>query len=188
MMKRFLKVLIFLVALVIGIIVYFPNEEAGRLLMSMASNQLSSRGVRLEYTDVKGIDGGILVNNLKVAGGVNINFREAEFIPQFIGSITGLAPKCRVNFKGCSVQMGATMNLGDGRVTVSATPSEINLEDLRTNGELSLNGSLAVNPSTQRITRANARVNVPDSLAPHMNMLKSFLPLVEDGGRWYLRR
>ena len=187
-MTKLLKVLIFLAALIVGTIIYFPNEEAGRLLMSVAANQLNSRGVRLEYTDVKGIDGGISVSNLKVAGGVNINFREAEFVPLWLGSILGLAPQCRVNFKGCSVQMGTTFTLGDGRVTISATPSEIELEDMRTNGELSLSGSLSVNPSTQKIVHANARLTVPEELAPHMNMLRSFLPLVQDGGRWYLRR
>ena len=69
-----------------------------------------------------------------------------------------------------------------------ASPSEIELEDMRTNGDLSLNGSLSVNPSTQKIVHASARVNVPEALAQHMNMLRSFLPLVQEGGRWYLRR
>ena len=187
-MTKLLKVLIFLVSLIAGIIIFFPTEEAGRLLMSVAANQLNARGIRLEYTDVKGITGGIAVNNLKVAGGVNVNFREAEFVPQWLGSVLGLAPMCQVNFKGCSVQLGTTLSLGDGRVTVRASPGEIELEDMRTNGDLALNGSLSVNPSTQKIVHANARVNVPDSLAPHMNMLRSFLPLVQEGGRWYLRR
>lgn len=157
-------------------------------MMSVAANQLNARGVRVEYTDVKGIAGGISVSNLKVAGGVNINFREAEFVPAFLGSIISLAPQCRVNFKGCSVQMGTAMTLGDGQVTVSLRPSEFELEDMQTDGALSVNGSLSVNPSTQRIIHANARLNVPDELAPHMNMLQSLLPLVQDGGRWYLRR
>ena len=187
-MTKLLKVSIFLVALIAGMIIFFPNEEAGRLFMSVAANQLNARGLRLEYTDVKGIPGGIAVSNLKVAGGVNINFREAELVPQWLGTLLGLAPQCQVNFKGCSVQLGTTFSLGDGRVTVSATPNEIDLEDMRTNGDLSINGSLSVNPSTQKIAHANARVNVPETLAQHMNMLRSFLPLVQEGGRWYLRR
>lgn len=187
-MTKLLKILVFITALIAGIILYFPTEEAGRLLLSVAANQLSSRGLRLEYTDVKGIPGGISVNNIRVAGGVNINFREAEFVPSWLGSILGLSPQCYVNFKGCSVQLGTTFSLGDGHVMVRATPSEIDFEDLRTNGDLSLNGSMSVSPATQKILHANARLNVPEALAPHMNMLRSFLPLTQEGERWYLRR
>lgn len=187
-MKRLAKVIIFLAAFIAVLIVCFPKEEAGSFVMSVAAKQLSPRGIRIEYSDVRGAPGGIIVNNLKLSGGVNVRFREVMLRPEFMGSILGLAPMCYVEFKGCSVQIGTVLTLGDGHVMVRARMDEIELEDMRTNGELGINGSLAVSPSTQKITHAQARVNVPEALEPHMGLLQSLLPLVQDNGRWYLRR
>ena len=71
---------------------------------------------------------------------------------------------------------------------MTAGRGEVLLENLRTNGDFSLNGYLTVNTATMKLGRTEARLNVPDSFAQNMNMLKGFLPLVQDGDRWYLRR
>ena len=84
--------------------------------------------------------------------------------------------------------MGMSISFGDGGVLVTAGRSEMLLENLRTNGDFALNGWLAVNPQAMRITRADARLNVPESFSQNMGMLQNFLPWVKDGDRWYLRR
>ncbi|MBQ7217602.1 MAG: hypothetical protein IJP54_01230 [Synergistaceae bacterium] len=54
------------------------------------------------------------------------------------------------------------------------------------NGEVSfIGGSVQLG---MRITCADARLNVPESFSQNMNMLQNFLPLVQEGNRWYLRR
>lgn len=185
MIIKLARAVVFTIALIIGIIVYFPKEEAARSALSFAAEHL--RGTRIEWTDIAAADG-ILVQNLRVNGSINVQFSSAEFIVMIIDSIKSLAPTVHVNFKGCSVQIGTTWSLGDGRVKVSVGREGITLTDLRTNGDIALNGSMTVNPSTQKITSANVRVSVPAELEQHLNMLSSFLPLVNDGGRWYLRR
>ena len=187
-MKRLVKVLVFFAAFIAALTACFPKEEAGQFMMSAASKMLSPRGMRLEYSDVRGAPGGIIVNNLKLSGAVNVKFREVMLRPEILGSIIAIAPQCYVEFKGCSVQIGTTLSLGDGHVMVRLRPDEVELEDLRTNGELGINGSLSVSPSTQKITHAGARVNFPEELSPHMGLLQTLLPLVQDNGRWYLRR
>ena len=80
------------------------------------------------------------------------------------------------------------MNFGDGGVLITAGRSEVLLENLRTNGDFAINGYMTVNPSTMRITRADARLNVPDSFSQNLGMMRNFLPLVQEGDNWYLRR
>ena len=187
-MKRTVKILVFIAAFLAVLIARFPKEEAGRFLLSVAGRQLSPRGLRLEYSDVRGSPGGLLVNNLKLSGAVNVRFREVMLRPEILGSIISLSAQCYVEFKGCSVQVGTTLVLGDGHVIIRLMPDEVELEDLRTNGELGINGSLSISPSTQKITHASARVTVPSELEPHMGLLRTLLPLEQDNGRWYLRR
>ena len=156
--------------------------------MSLAYSRLSSSGMRMNYSDISGESDGFTVHNLALSGMANLRFSSVTLRPRIAASILSLAPVCDVSFRGGSVQLGMTINFGDGGVLVTAGRSEILLESLRTNGDFALNGWLAVNPQAMRITRADARLNVPESFSQNMSMLQNFLPLVQDGNRWYLRR
>ena len=156
--------------------------------MSLAHSLLSASGMRMNYSDISGESDGFTVHNLALNGMANFRFTSVTLRPRIAASILSLAPVCDVSFRGGSVQLGMSINFGDGHVLVTAGRGEIMLEDLRTNGDFALNGWLAVNPQAMRITRANARLNVPESFSQNMSMLQNFLPLVQDGDRWYLRR
>ena len=190
-MKRFLINLLKIFLLIAGFgysLYYFmPWAEAGKFVMSVAHSQLESRGMRLNYSDVSGEDDGFTVHNLTLSGMVNLSFSSITLRPQILSSILSLAPVCNIEFKGGSIQLGQVMSFGDGGFLLTAG-REILLENLRTNGDFSVNGYMTVNTGTMRIGRADARLDVPESFASNMGMLRNFLPLVQDGGRWYLRR
>ena len=191
-MKRSLinavKILLFIVGFGAAVWFFLPWAEIGKFAMSTASSQLSSRGMRIGWSDVSGETEGFTVHNLTINGMANFTFSSVTLRPQILASILGLSAVCDISFRGGNVQLGQVMNLGDGRVFVTAGRNEILLENLRTNGDFALNGYMTVNPSAMRITRANARLNVPESFVQNLDMLRNFLPLVQEGDNWYLRR
>ena len=190
-MKRILLNTLKIILLIIGFggsLYYFlPWAEAGKFAMSIAHSQLEKRGMRMSYSDVSGEEGGFTVHNLTLSGMVNLSFSSITLKPQMLSSVLSLAPVCSVEFKGGSIQLGQVMSFGDGGVLVTAG-REILLENLRTNGDFSVNGYITINTGTMKIGRADARLDVPENFANNMGMLRNFLPLVQDGGRWYLRR
>lgn len=156
--------------------------------MSLAHGRLERMGMRLNYSDVIGEDDGFTVNNLTLSGAANISLSSVTVKPKLLSSVLGFAPVCEINFTGASVRLGQTLNFGDGGFLLTAGREEIMLENLKTNGDFAIDGFLSVNMATMKLGHTEARLNVPESFAQNMNMLTSFLPLVQDGGRWYLRR
>ena len=163
-------------------------RDVGTFAMSFASSRLGASGTRLAWSDVSEAEGGFTVRNFSVKGGADLNFRTLTIRPRVIASVLSLAPVCDISFTGGNVRLGMTINFGDGRVLLTAGSPEAVLEDIRTNGDFAVSGMLAVNPSAMRITRANARLSVPENFSQNMGMFQSFLPLVNEGGQWYLRR
>lgn len=192
-MKRYLanilKILILLAGFMFSLWVFMPWREVGRASMNLAGRFLEQRGMQLSWSDIMGLDDGFTINNLSVSGAMNISFESITLRPEILTSILSLAGVCNINFRGGNFRVGLSVDFGDGGFLLTASPNEILLEQLRTNGDFSLNGYMAINPVTRRITRADASVDVPDSFLGNMNMLRSFLPLIRDGnGRWHLRR
>ena len=190
-MKRSLinivKILLLLTGFIFSLYYFMPWREAGKFAMSVAHSQLERRGMRLNYSDVSGEEDGFTVHNLTLSGMVNVSFSSITLRPQILASILGLAPVCDISFKGGSIQLGQVMSFGDGGVLLTAG-REVLLENLRTNGDFSLNGYMTIDTGTMKIGRADARLVVPESFENNMGMLRNFLPVVQDGGRWYLRR
>ncbi len=191
-MKRTLiniiKILLFAVGFVCAVWVFMPWREAGKFAMSVAHSQLQSRGMRVGYSDVSGENDGFTVHNLTLSGMANISFSSVTLRPRILASILGLAPVCDISFRGGSVQIGQVMSIGDGGVLVTVNRNEAMLEQLHTNGDFSLNGYMTIDMGTRKIGRADARLDVPEQFAANMGMMRNFLPLVQEGGRWYLRR
>ena len=190
-MKRTLititKIIIFMAGLITALYIFMPWREAGSFAMSTAHSILQRRGMRLNYSDVSGEDGGFTVHNVKLSGMANISLTSVTVKPELIASILSLSPVCRITFTGGNVRLGQTMNFGDGRFLLTAG-REILLEDMRTNGEFSLDGYMTLDTSSMRIGRAEAKLTVPEAFSQNMNIVKNFLPVVEEGGTWYLRR
>lgn len=167
--------------------IFMPWREAGKFAMSAAHRILQQRGMRLNYSDISGTDGGFTVHNLKLSGMADISLSSVTIKPEMLSSVLTLAPVCRITFTGGNVRLGQVMNFGDGGFLLTAG-REIMLDDLRTNGEFSLNGYMTIDTSTMRIGHADARLGIPESFSQNMNMMKNFLPLTQEGGAWYLRR
>lgn len=183
-----IKILLFIVAFFYALYYFLDWGAVGKFIMSMAHGRLERAGMRMSYSDVTGEQGGFTINNLTLNGMANISLASITIKPQIFSSVASLAPVCEINFTGANVRLGQNINLGDGGFLMTAGRSEIFLENLRTNGDFSLNGYLTVDLATMKLGRTEARLNVPDSFAQNLNMMKGFLPLVQDGGRWYLRR
>ena len=181
------RILLFILGFSVALYMFIPWREAGKFAMSAAHTMLQRRGMRLNYSDVSGSDGGFTVHNLTLSGMADISLSSVTLKPEIIASILSLSPVCDITFKGGNVRLGQTMNFGDGGFLLTAG-NEILLENLRTNGDFRLNGYMTVNPSAMRIGRAEARLDVPETFAQGMSMMKNFLPLVQEGDQWYLRR
>lgn len=183
-----LKVLLFIVGFGAAVWYFLPWGEVGKFVMSTASGQLSSRGTRVGWSDVSGEQDGFTVHNLTLNGMANFTFSSVTLRPRILASIMSLSAVCDISFRGLNVQLGQVLNFGDGRVLVTAGRGEVQLGGLRTTGDFAINGDMTVNPSAMRITRANARLRVPENFTQNLDMLRSFLPLVQEGNNWYLRR
>ena len=183
-----IKFLLFIAAFFCALYYFLEWDALGRFAMSMAHSRLERIGMRMSYSDVTGEQDGFTVNNLSLNGMANISLSSVTIRPKLAASILSLAPVCEINFRGANVRLGQTLNLGDGGFLLTAGRNEILLENLTTNGDFALNGFLTVNTATMKLGRTEARLNVPESFAQNMDMLKNFLPLVQDNGRWYLRR
>lgn len=182
------KILLLLTGFLYALWVFMPYREVGKLAMSIAHSQLERRGMRLAYSDVTGAQDGFTVNNLALNGAVNLSFGSVTIRPRILSSILSLGLVSNISFKGLNIQVGQVMNFGDGGVLLTAGLGGILLEQLRTNGDFALNGYLSLDPARMRIVRAEARLNVPEEFEKNLDMMKNFLPLVKEGGRWYLRR
>ena len=183
-----LKILLFIIGFAGAVWMFLPWREVGKFAMSTAYSQLGGRGMRVGWSDVSGEPDGFTVHNLTLNGMANFTFSSVTLRPRILSSILSFAPVCDISFRGCNVQLGQVLNFGDGGVLLTAGGSEMLLENLRTNGDFAINGYMTVNPAGMRIVRADARLDVPDSFAQNMDMMRNFLPLVREGDNWYLRR
>ena len=182
------KILLLLTGFLYALWVFMPYREMGKLAMSIAHSQLEKRGMRLAYSDVTGEKDGFTVNNLALNGAVNLSFSSITIRPRILSSILSLGLVSNISFKGLNIQVGQVMNFGDGGFLLTAGLGGILLEQLRTNGDFALNGYLSLDLARMRIARAEARLNVPEEFEKNLETMKNFLPLVKEGGRWYLRR
>ena len=182
------KILLFIVGFLFALYYFMEWGELGKFTMSLAHNQLEKRGMRLNYSDVSSEEHGFTVHNLRLNGVANLSFSSITIKPKFISSILSFAPVCDINFKNGSLQLGQVINFGDGNFLLTAGSNEILLENLRTTGDFAVNGFISINPATMRLGRTEARLNFPEEFERNMDTLMNFLPLVQDNGRWYLRR
>ena len=187
-MTRFASVIIFILGIILALGIFFPWGEAGKFALNLGYSQLGRMGMSLSYSDVVGEDDGFTVNNVRISGMTDISLSSLTIRPRFWASILSLGLVCDVEFKGCNIRLGQNMNVGDGGFLLTVKAPQILLEELRTNGEFSLNGYITLDSSTMKISHAEARLTVPESFSQNMGVLRNFLPLVQEGGRWYLRR
>ena len=184
---RTTKILLFIAGFFFSLYYFMEWESFGKFAMSIAHTQLEKRGMRLNYSDVSAEENGFTVHNLRLNGVANLSFSSITIKPAIISSVLGLAPVCDIKFKNGSLQLGQVMNFGDGSFILTAG-KEILLENLRTTGDFAINGFISINPATMRLGRTEALLNFPEEFERNMATLRNFLPVVQENGRWYLRR
>jgi len=198
--KIFLKTLLFLVGLLLTLWIFMPWKQVGEAVLLSVSRRLPT-SASLAYSTVGKAGGGFVINNLEVKnlmGMLDASFNTLTIVPDAAASVMGLAPTCRVAFTGAVIgDIAVTplmkipgVALGNGRVVISVNKQGIFLENLRSDGELSANGSLLADPSEMRIVWADIALDVKSKeFEEKMSLLESVLPLHQEGpGRWFLRR
>jgi hypothetical protein len=178
-----------------------PWKQVGESALLLASQRLKILSSSA-YSSVGSAPGGFVVEDLEargLMGKVDLSFRTLTIVPDIAASLMNMAPTCRVAFTGSALGEiavtplkkipGAT--LGSGRLVVSLNRQGILLEGLRSDGDLSMNGSLLVAPSADPPIRwADVAINVKsETFEKEMSSLQMLLPLEQDTpGRWFLRR
>ena len=189
LLKRILKTLLLLAGFLAALWAFMPWREVGAFALSLAASRLERQGMRLTQTDVEGIQGGFTLRGVSLSGFTRFSFETLTLRPRLLPSLAALAPVCEVAFTGGSLTMGQPMPFGDGGFIVTASPSEVLIERLRTNGDFRVMGFLTFDPGRMKIGRAEAELVVPATFEENMETLRNFLPLVKEGdGRWFLRR
>ncbi len=182
------RIIIFLIGFIFSVYYFADWGILGKFALSVSHSRLERTGLRVEYSDVTGEEDGFTVHNLRLNGAANISFMSVTIRPRIIPSILSMSAVCDITFRECNIRLGQTMNLGDGRMLLTMGRNEILSENLSTNGEFSLNGYISIDTENMKILRADTRIDVPESFLGNMGMLQNFLPLIQEGDRWYIRR
>ena len=189
LLRRVLKTLLLLAAFLAALWAFMPWREVGAFALSLAASRMERQGMRLSYSGVEGVQGGFTIRDVSLSGFTRFSCASMTLRPELLGSLAVLAPVCEVAFTGGSLTMGQPMAFGDGGFVVTASPSEVLFERLRSDGDFGVRGFLTIDPGRMRIGRAEAELAVPAAFEENMETLRNFLPLVkEEDGRWFLRR
>ena len=188
--KLILKLLLLIIGFCIALWIFLPWREVGGAALSLARPALEQRGLRLNFAGVRSQSGerGFIIDGLEIAGITNFSFDSLTIRPEFLASLMNFAPVCDIRFRGGSMTMGQKIDFGDGSLLLTASPNNILIENLRTNGDFAVNGFIEINPAQTRISRAEASLRVPLEFENNMQTLQNFLPLVREGSNWFLRR
>jgi hypothetical protein len=200
--KFLLKGLLFVIGIGVAAWVFMPWKQVGESVLLLAGERLTSPS-SVVYSSIGSVPGGFVVEDLNVRrlmGMTDISFRTLTIVPDIAASLMNMAPTCRISFTGS--EMGEITVLrkkipgivfGNGRVAISFNRQGILLEELRSDGDLSMNGSFLISPSADPIIGwASVTLNVKSE--PFEQELPSLqtalgLPLQQDApGRWFLRR
>ncbi|MDR1979883.1 MAG: hypothetical protein LBQ42_14205 [Synergistaceae bacterium] len=201
--KILLKICVFVAGVVAAGWVFMPWKQVGETVLLSASRRLKAPFL-IAYSSVGNVPGGFAVEDLDVRGlmgMLDVSFKKLTIVPDILASLLNMAPTCRVAFAGNALgEISVTplkkipgVVIGSGRVAVSFNRQGILLEELRSDGDLSMNGSLLLAPSADRLIHwANVAINVKSELfEKELPSLEAALglPLQQDApGRWFLRR
>lgn len=203
--KFLLKGLVFVVGILLAVWFFMPWQQVGEYALLRAAQQLKAPAA-ITYAAVDGVSGGFIVKDLDVRGlmgMVNLSCKTLKITPDLFASVMGVAPTCHIAFTGNALgeitilrKKIPAIYIGDGGVTISLGRREILLEGLRSNGDLSMNGVLALAPRADRVIAwSDVMLNVKsEAFEKELPSLQQALglPLQQESpgkpGQWVLRR
>ncbi|WP_299302070.1 hypothetical protein [uncultured Fretibacterium sp.] len=189
LLKRALRALILLAGFLAALWAFMPWREVGSFAMALAASRMERQGMTLTYSGVEDVRGGFSVRDVTLSGFTRFSCASMTLRPDLLASLALLAPVCEVAFSRGSLTMGQPMAFGDGRFLLTASPTEVSFEELRTDGDFRIRGFLTLDLGRMKIGRAEAELLVPEAFEENMETLRNFLPLEKEGdGRWFLRR
>ncbi|MDR1379304.1 MAG: hypothetical protein LBJ36_09690 [Synergistaceae bacterium] len=178
---------------------FMPWKQVGESLLLATIRRLQ---LSVTYSFVGDAPGGFVVEDLSVRNFMGVmdgSIRTLMIVPDLAASLLNMAPTCRISFTGGVLGDVAVtplrkipgVTIGNGRVMVSISAQGVLLEGLRSNGELSMNGTLLIASSAYPPIRwADVTIDVKsESFEQEMPALGNLLPLRQESpGRWLLRR
>ena len=199
----FLKTLLFLVGVLMAVWIFLPWKQVGEYALVAAGRRLETPA-SITWAAVNNVPGGFVIEDLKaqkLMGMGDVSFRTVTVVPDMMPSLLRMSPTCRISFTDNTVSEIAVtplkkipgVALGNGSFTVSFSDQGILLDEVRSDGEIAMRGSLLLSPSSERLI-GWAEVALDIKSEPFEKELPSLqmslgLPLQQDApGRWFLRR
>ena len=199
----FLKTLLFLVGVLMAVWIFLPWKQVGEYALAAAGRRLETPA-SITWGTVNNVPGGFVIEDLKaqrLMGMGDVSFRTVTVVPDLMASLLGMSPTCQISFTDNTVSEIAVtplkkipgVALGNGSFIVSFSDQGILLDEVRSDGEIAMRGSLLLSPSSERLI-GWAEVALDIKSEPFEKELPSLqmslgLPLQQDApGRWFLRR
>jgi hypothetical protein len=198
-----LKTLLFLVGLLAAAWIFMPWKQVGEYALVAAGRRLETPA-SITWAAVSNVQGGFVIEDLKaqrLMGMVDVSFSTLTIVPDMIASLLNMSPTCRISFTDNIVSEIAVtplkkipgVVLNNGRTTVSLNDRGILLDEVYSDGEISMRGSLLLSPSAECLIQwADVALEVRsepfEQELPSLQMSLG-LPLQQEApGRWLLRR
>ena len=194
LLKILIKTLIFIIGTLISLWLLMPWGAIGEYGVLSMERIASSRGFNIQHSSVSGswIGPTIRINGftsrMAFGGG---EFRTLSLSPSIIQSFIQLSPVISVSFTGGTLSLpgGNDADMGSGTVEISLRNGILLLNNLKSTGELSLDGNIAIDINGARIETADLMIRSPERIETSLNSMRAILPLIqESNGQWRLRR
>lgn len=174
-----MKTFIFIVGALVALWIFMPWDKIGEFIVLSAERRASSMGVSVRHSSVSGSWYGpkIVINDFSgkylIAGG---EFRIISVTPLYVQSIIHFSPAMSVSFSGGKVSLPVVndTDLGSGQVEVSYKDGVVLLKNLISDGEISLNGYIAIRG--REIDEADLMIKVPEKFESYMSTMKAMIP------------
>lgn len=190
----FFKIIIFLVGAVLALWFFMPWGRIGEYVLLSAEKEASVKGFTVQHSSVTGswrgpaIDVKELVARMALGGGA---FKTLSVSPSIVASAARFSPVISVSFTGGEVFLpgGLVASLGSGSLELSISNGMVLVEKIKSDGELLLDGFMAIDLANAKIDHSDLNIKFPENLKTAFSSMKNFLPLVEEAnGTWKLKR
>jgi len=193
--KVLMKAFIFIVGLLVSLWVFMPWGKIGEYAVLSAERIATSRGiVNARHTSVSGSWRGptIRINDFTARNALGGGeFKVLSLSPSFMQSIIQFSPVVSVSFTGAKLLLpgGNETGMDSGKVDLSLKKGILLLKNLKSTGELSFEGFVAIDTNGNKIETADLMIKPPQKIEPALNLMKTMLPLTQEStGQWRLKR